>query len=366
MQNKPRFDRNSPEIKAYLEDVAQTFTREGTLIAFETCMPGMTVPIPLDESRITALDIIADGTIYGGTSGHQAHLIVGCFRGLTGLVFDIGAVEGATQCAAVCCGAKGVVAFVNGPKGGRAVSTKLVRLFGQDFIQEWGVRRPAIEDQGECAPGEAVVDAVAVASRKQVVGTTTGHVFALDIDAPKPRIVGEAPGKGKIAVGSRGGVFGRDEGDSLWRYDPERQALERRAVKLPAGDWSQPLEWAADPHDGLLYTADAQGQLFSFSEAGGFSAPLGRTMLKPVGPMAVTFDGRLFGFCGAEIAKMFCFDPQQREVTNLGVAASIIGRKRYGYVFGDAATGRDGELVFGENDNGGHLWLYFPRIKSRA
>jgi hypothetical protein len=35
MQNKPRFDRNSPEIKAYLEDVAQTFTREGTLIALK-------------------------------------------------------------------------------------------------------------------------------------------------------------------------------------------------------------------------------------------------------------------------------------------------------------------------------------------
>lgn len=366
MQNKPRFDRKSPEIQAYLKDVARTFTREGTLIACDTCMPGMTVPIPHDESRITAVDVVADGSIYGGTSGHRSHLFVGCFHGLTGLIFDIGVIEGANGCAAVCCGEKRVVAFANGAKGGRAVSVPLVRLFGTDYIQEWGVHRPPIEDHGECVAGEAVIAAVATPSRKQVIGATTHHLFTLDIDAPKPRVVGEVPQGGKVAVGSRGGVFGRDEDGYLWRYDPERQTLERKAVKLPAGDWSLPLQWARDAHDGLLYTADAQGELFSFNEASGFSAPLGRTMIAPVGPMAVTFDGRLFGSCGEEIAKMFCYDPGRRQVTNLGVAVSIIGRRRYGYVFGDAVTGIDGEIVFGENDNGGHLWLYFPRVNARA
>ena len=37
-------------------------------------------------------------------------------------------------------------------------------------------------------------------------------------------------------------------------------------------------------------------------------------------------------------------------------------RRRYGYVFGDAVTGRDGEIIFGENDDFGHVWLYFPKI----
>jgi hypothetical protein len=83
-----------------------------------------------------------------------------------------------------------------------------------------------------------------------------------------------------------------------------------------------------------------------------------------VGPMAVTFDGRVFGFCGDEMAKLFCFDPASGKTENLGVAASVIEHRRYGYVFGDAITGRDGEIVFGENDNGGHLWLYFPRIRA--
>ncbi len=109
---------------------------------------------------------------------------------------------------------------------------------------------------------------------------------------------------------------------------------------------------------------NADGQLYSFDSSRGFSEPLGRAPLTPVGPAAVTLDGRIFGFCGSEIAKMFCYNPQTRQVSSLGVAVSVLERRRYGYVFGDAVTGRDGEIIFGENDNGGHLWLYFPRIQS--
>jgi len=110
-------------------------------------------------------------------------------------------------------------------------------------------------------------------------------------------------------------------------------------VKLPEGAWDKlPLTWAKDHHSGLLYTADANGNLFSFDEEHGFSAPLGRTLLAPVGPMAVTHDGRVFGFCGPEMAKMFCYNPATHAVTNLGVAVSVLESRRYGYVFGDAVT----------------------------
>jgi hypothetical protein len=42
---------------------------------------------------------------------------------------------------------------------------------------------------------------------------------------------------------------------------------------------------------------------------------------------------------------------------------SVIERRRYGFIFSDAAIGRDGEIYFGEDDNLGHLWLYFPKIE---
>jgi hypothetical protein len=167
-------------------------------------------------------------------------------------------------------------------------------------------------------------------------------------------------------VTSKGNVVGRDGPRQLWHFDPHGGSFRRGAVNLPEGSWQNPLVWARNTLSGLLFTADDKGRIFSFDEGRGFSGPLGQTWLAPVGPMAVTFDGRVFGFCGNEMSKLFCLDPASGKVSNLGGAASVIERRRYGYVFGDAVTGRDGEIVFGEDDNGGHLWLYFPRILPRA
>src|SRR5215470_7600286 len=103
--NKQRFNPNSPEAKALIDEIVHgTFMKEGTMVAFPTCFPGATTPIPADESHITALDITPDGIVYGGTSGRAAHLFVAMFHGVTGMVFDRGAVEGAVHCAAICCG----------------------------------------------------------------------------------------------------------------------------------------------------------------------------------------------------------------------------------------------------------------------
>ncbi len=234
-----------------------------------------------------------------------------------------------------------------------------------DLIQEWGFGRSSLQDLGKVNQ-EPIAHAVFHPGKGLLVGTTTGHLFTVDIEAGKIQVVGEAPGSGRIAVGSKDGVFGQDGPRHLWRYDVGPGRIERRALTLPEGVWDKtPLTWAKDRHSGLLYTADANGVLFSLDEEKGFSGPLGRTPLAPVGPMAVTHDGRVFGFCGLEMAKMFCYNPSRGEVANLGVAVSVLERRRYGYVFGDAVTGRDGQVIFGEDDDLGHLWLYFPRIQPR-
>lgn len=370
-KTKPQFDPESPKIKAYLDDVHHgTFIKEGTMVACATCFPGMTTPIPLDECHITALDGTPHGTLYGGTSGRQAHLFIALFHGLSNVVLEMGMPEGATNTAAVCCAGSRVFAFVNGARGGRAVSVPQTDLYGEDFIQEWGYTRPVITDHGECVSGEPVVHAVAGPERKSVVAVTSRHIVTIDATADfaktKLNVVGEAPGSGRIVLGSRGGVFGRDDGNSLWRFDVAKGSIARHAVTLPKGFGDAPMTWATDPTSGILYTAGADGSIYSFHEGKGFSGVLAQALLAPVGPMAVTFDGRLFGFCGNEMSKMFGFDPSTGKVANLGVAASVLERRRYGYTFGDAVTGRDGEIVFGENDNGGHLWLYFPRIKAAA
>lgn len=362
-KTKKKYDMNSPEAKALIDEIVHgTFMKEGCAAAFPMCFPGVTLAIPADESRITALDIAESGMIYGGTSGRATHLFVGMFHGITGVVFDRGTVEGGDHCAAVCCGKSRFFACVNGPSGGRVVSGALEPL-PFDLIQEWGFERGPLQEIGTTS-GEKIVHAVADASRTSMVGITAARLFTVDFEAGKIDVVGEIAGRGRIAAGSKGSVFGRDGQGHLWRYDTATRKIQRRAVALPEGTWDKvSLNWARDRRNGLLYTADGNGTLFSFDEERGFSRPLGKTLLAPVGPMAVTHDGRVFGFCGPELAKMFCYHPGRREVTNLGVAVSTLERRRYGYVFGDAVTGRDGQIIFGEDDEMGHLWLYFPRIQ---
>jgi hypothetical protein len=361
---KKRYDKNSPEAKGLIDEIMQgAFMKEGTMAAFPACFPGVTIPIPADESHITALGESGDGMVYGGTSGRRAHLFVAIFHWVTGVVFDRGTVTHGDQSVAVCCGKKNFAACVNGPDGGRVLTAPLEPL-PFDLIQEWEFQRPALQDLGK-VDGERIAHAVVEPSKGLMVGVTEGHLFTVDIDAGKVEMTGEVPGRGQIGLGSKGGFYGQDGSSHLWRYEVGSRQLHRRTVKLPRGEWERfPLRWARDHQSGLLYTADGKGTLFSFDESRGFSAALGATMLAPVGPMAVTHDGRVFGACGDGIAKLFCYNPQRREVKNLGVAVSTLERRRYGYVFGDAVTGRDGQIIFGEDDDLGHLWLYFPKIEA--
>jgi hypothetical protein len=66
------------------------------------------------------------------------------------------------------------------------------------------------------------------------------------------------------------------------------------------------------------------------------------------------------------MAKMFCYDPGREKIANLGVAAFVFERRCYGYVFGDAVIGRDDEIIFGEDDDSGHLRLCFPGIQAAS
>src|SRR5882724_7330890 len=310
---KPRFNRNSPDARALVDEIVHgTFVKEGTMVAFPTCFPGASTPIPADESHITAMDITPEGSIYGGTSGRAAHLFVAMFHGVTGIVFDRGTIPGADRCVAVCCGKNRFAACVNGPAGGRVVSGTLQPL-PFDLIQEWGFSRTPLQDLG-ILNGEPIVHAVTDDSRSLLIGITTGRLFTVPLEGGKVEILGEVVGRGRIARGSRGNVFGQDSTGDLWHFDPASGKIQRRAVKLPEGAWQGSLRWARDQQSGLLYTADDNGNLFSFDEQRGFSPPLGRTLLAPVGPCAVTHDGRLFGFCGAEMAKLFSYHPAHRQV----------------------------------------------------
>ena len=356
---KPQFDPNSPQIKAYLKDVQHQFVREGMMVAFPTCLPGVTMPIPLEESRITAIDINSDGHIYGGTSASsptgKAHVFASAFHGLTGIVLDTGTIPDAQTTVAVCClevreprdedsddarkaarAWPGAIAFVNPPAGssagGRAIAVPHIELI-QDWIQEWGMEPQSPWDLGECVAGEPVVHAVSLPGGTRVVGLTTHHLFTLDAATGKVSVIGEVPGRSRIVLG-RSAVFGLDDGAKLWSYDFASGKLHRSAISLPAGDWADGslVRWARDtsalaaagapsatgaapaaPRNdaaGSLAIADAAGHLFLFDDRAGKFRLVGQTHLAPVNAMALTPDGRIFGACGTEIANLFVCDPR--------------------------------------------------------
>jgi len=282
--------------------------------------------------------------VYGGTSGRAAHLFVGMFHGATGMVLDMGVVEGATECVAVCCGQQKVAGFVNGPAGGRAVTRPLQGL-PFDLLQEWGFSRLPYGDIGEIVPGERVV-----------------HFTAM-LDEGAVEVLAEVEGKGRVVCDSEGAALGADADRTLWRLAPGSATLERRAITLPSsftGD--APAAWARCPTSDCLFVADGEGRLFALDGRGEFGDVLGQVRHAPVRAMAVTADGRLFGWCGEGIARMFRYDPWADELRDVGCAVSVLERRRYGYQFAAAAVGRDGQVYFGEDDDLGHLWIYFPRV----
>jgi hypothetical protein len=202
---KQKYDMNSPEARALIDEIVHgTFMKEGTMVAFPTCFPGASVPITADEGHITALDITGDGIVYGGTSGRAAHLFVAMFHGVTGVVFDLGTIEGADQCVAIGCGGSQFAACVNGPGGGRVITGGLQGL-PFDLIQEWGFSRPPLKDLGK-VNDEPIVHAVFHPPSARLVGTTTNHIFTCDLESGTIRIAGEISGTGRIALGSKESV----------------------------------------------------------------------------------------------------------------------------------------------------------------
>ncbi|MHB1355611.1 MAG: hypothetical protein ACYCZF_06510 [Anaerolineae bacterium] len=358
MSNKPVIDEETQR-KAIDEIVHGTFLMEGTMVAFPLCFPGVTVPLPPDESHITALTLGPDALVYGCTGGHQAHLIVGMFHGLTGMVYDLGSPVDATEGVAVGCTNKQVIAAFNGPNGGSLVRREVHGL-PFDLIQEWGFSRPPLDELGGIAEGERIIDGIMLDNDTFIVSGEQ-HLAMVNVSSGVVTTIGELPQPTCLARTDDGCIVGID-GNTLWCYSAAGGFIPQ-AIILPAGAWhGLSLRWAHDAGNSLLYLADDDGQLYRYNTATGFSACLGQIPQTPVGPMAVTYDGRLFGACGSELANLFCYDPAVSSMRSLGVAASVIERRRYGYAFGAAIVGRDGEIVFGEDDNLGHMWLYFPRI----
>jgi hypothetical protein len=341
-----------------LEVHHEAFVREGRMVAMPLGFPGATTAIPADESRVTALALRRDDryeTIYGGTSGTRAHLFYGWLRGVTGVIVDLGGDGKATETAGIVSLKDRVVAAVNGPEGGRLLARAHPPI-SYDCIQEWTMNLDPFQPVAEFV-GERMLEIHAGAAGRSLVGCTTGGPFAWD---PAAGRVVRVPGPVlRMARHPAGSLLGIDFRGEIGIVTEAGGGLRfRRAGQVP-GSW-QGAVWSGAGGPGL-FLADDAGSLFEVARSGR-ARRVGKAPLAPVTCMASTLDGRLFGVCGREMGHLFVLEPGGK-ARDLGVALSVLNRRRYGYEFSCAVTDRDGHVLLGERDRAGHLWLLFPSIR---
>jgi hypothetical protein len=365
MNTKKKYDMNSPDAKAVIDEIVHgTFMTEGTMVAFPLCFPGASVPFPPDESRITALDVTPEGIVYGGTSGYQAHLFVGMFHGVTGAVLDLGIVPEAHHSVRVCCATDKVLLCVNEQQGGQVFSSPYQGL-PFDLIQEWGFARSPLTLVASLPEQEILCDAVLNPAGTVLILQGERALYRLDLSSGKLTMISPISAKSRLGRTPQGLILGWNGDQALWQYHPETTQISQQALRLPEGfEPGTHLRYALNPAKSILAIADESGKIYGYTDDKGFSQVLTQAPLEPVTALAVTFDGRIYGSCGDGIGRLFGYNPWNRETKNLGVAVSTLQQRRYGYEFGDAVTGRDGQIYFGENDNNGHLWIYFPKVQS--
>ncbi|MFA5859719.1 MAG: hypothetical protein WC955_11725 [Elusimicrobiota bacterium] len=361
MKNKP----GQKNIKDMLwgEMTASSFCREGHFMALQLNFPGMTTPIPMNESYITALTRGKNDIIFGGTSGTTAHIFAASIRSTSGIAVDFGGDSVSTECRGLTCTSGDIlVAGVNTPNNGR-LWTRNAMTAMPDCIQEWGfdVSQPKIAYN--FPKGEKVLCLTTDTTTVFVIGLTNKHVFMFN---PKSNTVRLYNKQNIIRLTNLGGgnVVALTSKGVVYKVETDK-TMEIKFVALTKLDkcfTNKNVCISSNSIGGTFYIADGKGSIYGINLKKRNVKKVTSAHLRPVKCMTITNDGRLYGFCGDGMTNLFVYTPRTGEYKNLGVAVSVLNLRRYGYEFSCAVTGHDGELMFGENDRGGCLWAYFPKI----
>lgn len=371
-----------------------SYVSEGQIIALPLGFPGMVEPIPGDEAYVTALTVDGHQTVYGGTGGAKAHLFVTLTRGISGATVDLTVLQDEARTTAVMVGRSGRVFATTAPGPSRpdvdpcesgvpgqgAVFVHDAERNPADLIHEWHFHRTPAERVAEPLPDEGIAYAVLVAGPNGEeklcgLGETSGTLFLCDTESGEVETVQPVDDHGRfsktIVVGPDGMVYGTGGDGELWRFDPTAGNLDRTGLILPSVAGREKRNaadsFAVDHDCGIIYGGGtADGVLFAFDPAAMTIKSLGKvTCFRGIKACAVTCDGRLFGISGREgdIGHMFCYYPDRHELKDLGMVASVLAERVYGYQFSCSVVGRDGQIFLGEHDRGGHVWVYFPSVR---
>ncbi len=358
--------------------------------------------IPPGESAITSLVIGADGCLYGGTSGKQAHLFK--LDPAWGHVFPLGYIPGEESIAHSLAAAPDGSVFIGTSlfnKGrtdekGRDILARYadypgghIYKFNSKAEQKSRKRMqipnpdrplPYLSDLGAAVRGEGIV--CLVIGNQELYGITfpNGHFFVKDLRT------GQISDKGKICgpplneepfrsiphcllVDSKERVWGAGDYGVLFHYDPGTgKIVHHPDVRLPCElgrEFMAIVDAMVLGPDGLIYGGTSDGYIFRFNPEKNKITNLGKpVMRRRIRGLAFSLDGDLYGMGGEPggAVRLFVLRSAEGSYENLGLLD--VNRSPYyawlAYEADSMVTGKDGTIFIGETGRIAHLYLLYP------
>jgi hypothetical protein len=172
-----------------------------------------------------------------------------------------------------------------------------------------------------------------------------------------------------LVLDLKGNVYASGEDGFIFRFDQEKQALEKLPVQAPAipgrEPWTRVDTFLLDP-SGLIFGGTSDGYLFRFDPENMTVSNLGKPLLQyRITGLVRASNGKLYGVGGDEddMARLFSYDPQSASYQILGFVD--VNRRPYytwqAYVIQAMAVGLDDTIYIGESERISKLYLFYPR-----
>jgi hypothetical protein len=354
----------------YTRDV---YVREGKVILRPLGWKGIVKPIPPEECAITSLARDSRGRIFGATSGRRSHLFV--YDPDLDYVEDMGVLgqNCSIRHSLVICSDEFLIAGTRAYKLGEAPQGQIIscKIGPYSLLETSPVATPV--------EGEGIAALTIDDSKKTVYGLSTesGTFFTYEVDSSKVELHGKVDEIGDFSdvllKGPDGCAYGGKRLGQLYKYDPAEERVTPLNVQIPSfrgrAMYNKVDSMALDEVTGIIYGGSADGILFSFDPQSGQIICLGKpTPARRIRALAVGNDGVVYGV-GGDVngaAHMFRYDPETRDLRDLGVPRATSQQWWHGYEFDAAITGLHGEIYLGEADRISHLFIYFPPIRKRG
>lgn len=383
--NRPEF---SPALKdraanrALYQKKRGTYVSEGTFICRRLRYNSQYRGLPDGSSAVTSMAASPDGVIYGATSGETAQVFAYNPRPPFDTVALLATLDGETDCRRSLVWEKdGSVIVGTRCTGGRPKGWPggaLYRISGMPFyfdaVQEWPRGFGEVEKLAVPVAGEGIAALAIDRQCGRVYGLSdkTGELFFYDLKTKKVEKRGSVDAmwhfSENLMITPDGTLFTTAVGNRLVRFDPRIDSVKLLDETVPSYPgrslYARIDSWVWEPRSRLFYVGDkADGLLYTLDPRTLETRLLGKPADRiRVRALAAAHDGRVFGMAGGvgDIGQVFVYEPESRQLRNLGIPLAAVEERHYGYEFDSAVTGRDGQIYFGESEWTSHLFVYFP------